>query len=202
MSISTVLRQAVSVEISLSNPLNEELRFLVSLQVRKAALVMQKSTHERDCFFIRLVTPKVVLTTRTRVTSSIVNNGSPPLPPCLLCPAPRPPPTKKKGEGVLGDQTFTLDPLASSTYTLYYSPLRVQSHSGSVTFSAEAVGQFWYRLELRADPCPPVRCVDRRSHTRARCDAERRHHPTYGEQRMTVPISSDLRHAKTARGHS
>lgn len=33
MSISTVLRQAVSVEISLSNPLNEELRFLVSLQV-------------------------------------------------------------------------------------------------------------------------------------------------------------------------
>eukprot|EP00903_Cladosiphon_okamuranus_P009303 g8875.t1 len=93
VSISTVLRQAVSVEISLSNPLNEELRFLVSLQ----------------------------------------------------------------GEGVLGDPTFTLDPLASSTYTLYYSPLRVQSHSGSVTFSAEAVGQFWYRLELRADPCPPVR---------------------------------------------
>ncbi len=33
VSISTVLRQAVSVEISLSNPLNEELRFLVSLQV-------------------------------------------------------------------------------------------------------------------------------------------------------------------------
>ena len=35
VSISTVLRQAVSVEISLSNPLNEELRFLVSLQVKK-----------------------------------------------------------------------------------------------------------------------------------------------------------------------
>lgn len=34
MSISTVLRQAVSVEISLSNPLNEELNFQVSLQVR------------------------------------------------------------------------------------------------------------------------------------------------------------------------
>lgn len=39
VSISTVLRQAVSVEISLSNPLNEELQFLVSLQVSKAALV-------------------------------------------------------------------------------------------------------------------------------------------------------------------
>lgn len=34
VSISTVLRQAVSVEISLSNPLNEELNFHVSLQVR------------------------------------------------------------------------------------------------------------------------------------------------------------------------
>lgn len=33
MSISTVLRQAVSVEISLSNPLQEELRFQVFLQV-------------------------------------------------------------------------------------------------------------------------------------------------------------------------
>ncbi|CAN0528509.1 unnamed protein product, partial [Ectocarpus sp. 8 AP-2014] len=95
VAISTVLRQAVSVEISLSNPLNEELQFM--------------------------------------------------------------------GEGLLGDATFTLDPLASATYTLYYSPLRVQSHSGSVTFSAEAVGQFWYRLELRADPCPPVRCVPMRT---------------------------------------
>lgn len=69
----------------------------------------------------------------------------------------------EKGEGLLGDATFNLDPLASATYTLYYSPLRVQSHSGSVTFSAEAVGQFWYRLELRADPCPPVRCVTMRN---------------------------------------
>lgn len=33
VSISTVLRQAVSVEISLSNPLNEPIRFQVSLQV-------------------------------------------------------------------------------------------------------------------------------------------------------------------------
>lgn len=57
----------------------------------------------------------------------------------------------------MGDSTFSLGPLASSTYTLYYSPLRVQSHQGSVTFSADAVGQFWYRLDLRADPCPPVR---------------------------------------------
>lgn len=35
MAISTVLRQAVSVEISLSNPLNEELQFMVSLQARE-----------------------------------------------------------------------------------------------------------------------------------------------------------------------
>ncbi|CAM9816093.1 unnamed protein product, partial [Laminaria digitata] len=93
VSICTILRQAVSVEISLSNPLDDDLHFHVSLQ----------------------------------------------------------------GEGLLGDSTFSLGPLASSTYTLYYSPLRVQSHSGSVTFSADAVGQFWYRLDLRADPCPPVR---------------------------------------------
>ncbi|CAM9982386.1 unnamed protein product, partial [Ectocarpus sp. 13 AM-2016] len=35
VAISTVLRQAVSVEISLSNPLNEELQFMVSLQARE-----------------------------------------------------------------------------------------------------------------------------------------------------------------------
>lgn len=72
---------------------------------------------------------------------------------CACNPRPKP----HQGEGLLGNPTFALDPLASSTYTLFYSPLRVQSHSGSVTFSADAVGQFWYRLDLRADPCPPVK---------------------------------------------
>lgn len=62
-----------------------------------------------------------------------------------------------QGDGLLGDSTFSLAPNASSTYTLYYSPLKVQSHFGSITFAADAVGEFWYRLELRADPCPPVR---------------------------------------------
>lgn len=33
VSICTILRQAVSVEISLSNPLDDELQFQVSLQV-------------------------------------------------------------------------------------------------------------------------------------------------------------------------
>ncbi|CAM9871116.1 unnamed protein product, partial [Choristocarpus tenellus] len=93
IAINTVLRQAVSVEICLANPLNEDLLFQVSLQ----------------------------------------------------------------GEGLLGDNTFPLGPLESATYTLYYSPMRVQSHSGRVTFVADAVGEFWYRLNLRADPAPSIR---------------------------------------------
>lgn len=47
MSISTVLRQAVSVEISLSNPLNEELPFLVSLQVRTKYFHSMSDEHQR-----------------------------------------------------------------------------------------------------------------------------------------------------------
>lgn len=50
VSISTVLRQAVSVEISLSNPLNEELRFLVSLQVSESVL---ENTEPRTSFPLR-----------------------------------------------------------------------------------------------------------------------------------------------------
>ncbi|CAM9334154.1 unnamed protein product [Discosporangium mesarthrocarpum] len=93
VAITTVLRQAVSVEICLANPLDEDLEFQVFLE----------------------------------------------------------------GEGLMGDATFPLGPLESATYTLYYSPMRVQSHTGKVTFATERVGEFWYKLDLRADPAPPIR---------------------------------------------
>ena len=60
------------------------------------------------------------------------------------------------GEGLLGDSTFTLAPLAVGTYELYYSPLVAKGHSGSIAFLNDRVGEFWYRLKLKASPASPV----------------------------------------------
>ena len=92
LDIAAVVRQAVSVEISLANPLPEPIEF------------------------------EVLLT----------------------------------GEGLLGDSTFTLAPLAVGTYELYYSPLVAKGHSGSIAFLNDRVGEFWYRLKLKASPASPV----------------------------------------------
>lgn len=86
MSISTVLRQAVSVEISLSNPLNEELRFLVSLQVSKVELV---ATEKQARMRLPLHPPGhakgTVVLTHTNTVMVLLRS-----PLCLLCPAPAP----------------------------------------------------------------------------------------------------------------
>ncbi|KAL4133728.1 hypothetical protein PRIC2_004045 [Phytophthora ramorum] len=59
-----------------------------------------------------------------------------------------------RGRGLLGPSTFTLEAHQSGVYELVYSPLLVTTgdgEDGAVLFSSDAVGQFWYRLNLVAD---------------------------------------------------
>jgi Abnormal spindle-like microcephaly-assoc'd, ASPM-SPD-2-Hydin len=60
------------------------------------------------------------------------------------------------GAGVIGEPTFSLKPLETAIYTLYYTPVKVGVHSGSVTFANETVGESWYKLQLEALEAPPV----------------------------------------------
>lgn len=63
-----------------------------------------------------------------------------------------------QGQGLLGPTTFSLEPNAAGVYELVYSPLLVTSQTkreeGAVLFSADEIGQFWYRLLLSADAAP------------------------------------------------
>ena len=65
------------------------------------------------------------------------------------------------GEGLLGDSTFFLAPNSSlqqpSAYELIFSPLKVGSFNGSITFQNDTVGEFWYKLDLLAHPASPIR---------------------------------------------
>jgi hypothetical protein len=60
------------------------------------------------------------------------------------------------GEGLLGDRIFQLEPNTKSSYELYYSPLIAGKHEGTVAFTNEQAGEFWYELELTATAAPPV----------------------------------------------
>ncbi|KAL3657767.1 hypothetical protein V7S43_017339 [Phytophthora oleae] len=59
-----------------------------------------------------------------------------------------------RGRGLLGPTTFTLEARQSGVYELVYSPLLVTGNGeeGAILFSSDAVGQFWYRLTLIAEP--------------------------------------------------
>ncbi|RLN56143.1 hypothetical protein BBJ29_005156 [Phytophthora kernoviae] len=61
-----------------------------------------------------------------------------------------------RGSGLLGPATFTLGAQQSGVYELVYSPLLVttgdQGEEGAILFSSDAIGQFWYRLQLVAGP--------------------------------------------------
>jgi hypothetical protein len=65
------------------------------------------------------------------------------------------------GEGLLGDSTFFLAPNSSlqqpAAYELIFSPLKVGSFNGSITFQNDTVGEFWYKLDLLAHPASPIR---------------------------------------------
>jgi Abnormal spindle-like microcephaly-assoc'd, ASPM-SPD-2-Hydin len=60
------------------------------------------------------------------------------------------------GPGIIGEPTFSLKPLETATYTLYYTPVKVGVNSGSVTFANETVGESWYKLQLEALEAQPV----------------------------------------------
>jgi hypothetical protein len=60
------------------------------------------------------------------------------------------------GDGVLGDKTFSLQANESASYELFYSPLLVKKHSGSLAFLNDLVGEFWYKLNLTAEPASPL----------------------------------------------
>jgi len=91
LEIASAVRRAVSVEISLANPLDEHVTFDVDLT----------------------------------------------------------------GAGLLGDLNFSLGPQETATYELLFSPLVPGEQTGSVSFSNDKLGEFWYRLALTADPAPP-----------------------------------------------
>mmetsp|Transcript_8375 Transcript_8375/g.10006 ORF Transcript_8375/g.10006 Transcript_8375/m.10006 type:complete len:2211 (+) Transcript_8375:271-6903(+) len=60
------------------------------------------------------------------------------------------------GDGVLGDKTFSLGPNEVASYELFYSPLLVKKHAGSLAFINDLVGEFWYKLNLNAEPALPI----------------------------------------------
>jgi hypothetical protein len=57
---------------------------------------------------------------------------------------------KFQGEGLLGDPMFVLGPHQYGKYELIYSPLLPTRSTGAVFFESESVGEFWYKLNLRA----------------------------------------------------
>lgn len=59
-----------------------------------------------------------------------------------------------QGEGLLGDQAFSLEPKTVSTYNLIFSPLQAGLFKGNIGFLNEKVGEFWYELSLTADESP------------------------------------------------
>lgn len=59
-----------------------------------------------------------------------------------------------QGEGLLGDQAFSLEPKTVSTYNLIFSPLTAGQFKGNIGFLNEKVGEFWYELSLTADESP------------------------------------------------
>ncbi|KAJ8600753.1 hypothetical protein CTAYLR_003950 [Chrysophaeum taylorii] len=62
------------------------------------------------------------------------------------------------GDGLIGEPKFTLESSQQlGTYELFYTPLIAQTHTGSVVFLNDKVGEFWYRLNLSATRAEPIR---------------------------------------------
>jgi len=60
-----------------------------------------------------------------------------------------------KGGGLLGEAEFVLAPNETATYELVFSPLLPSKRKGTAVFFNDVVGEFWYDLELVAEPAPP-----------------------------------------------
>lgn len=66
-----------------------------------------------------------------------------------------------EGDGLIGENLHTVAPKTtssspSSTYELLYSPLVAGDFVGKIRFFNSIVGEFWYRLEMRAEPAPAI----------------------------------------------
>jgi len=59
------------------------------------------------------------------------------------------------GEGLLGEVEFVLAPKETATYELVFSPLLPNRSKGTAVFFNDVVGEFWYDLDLIAEPAPP-----------------------------------------------
>jgi len=59
------------------------------------------------------------------------------------------------GDGLLGEAEFVLAPKETATYELVFSPLLPSKKKGTAVFLNEGVGEFWYDLDLIAEPALP-----------------------------------------------
>ncbi|CAD7959898.1 unnamed protein product [Amoebophrya sp. A25] len=60
------------------------------------------------------------------------------------------------GDGLLGESEFVLAPKETATYELVFSPFMPAKKKGQAIFVSDRVGEFWYDLELIAEPAPPT----------------------------------------------
>lgn len=58
------------------------------------------------------------------------------------------------GQGLMGEETYTLMPKSSGVYELIFSPLLPFKEVGSIAFIHEDLGEIWYELELNAEEAP------------------------------------------------
>ena len=61
------------------------------------------------------------------------------------------------GEGLFGENAFTLLPKQTGVYELVFSPLKATKQSGSIAFVHEDLGELWYELNLQADDSQSIR---------------------------------------------
>jgi len=62
-----------------------------------------------------------------------------------------------KGEGLFGENAFTLLPNQVGVYELIFSPLKAIKQTGSIAFVHEDLGELWYELNLQADDSQAIR---------------------------------------------
>ena len=63
----------------------------------------------------------------------------------------------QRGEGLFGENAFTLLPKQTGVYELVFSPLRKMNETGSIAFVHEELGEIWYELNLSAEEAQSVR---------------------------------------------
>ena len=61
------------------------------------------------------------------------------------------------GEGLVGENTFTVDAHDKGKYDLVFAPLKLGKWRGSVAFISQLLGEVWYELNLSCDDQPPQR---------------------------------------------